>query len=861
MKTTEVTLKKYLVPALVLIGFLGCAPDQALRVYHTNLPENHPTIIEHTEELFGQYNDIVVEFQKDQQIIFSKHSSFLPIWKIDGQSYHFPELVERKGDGPEGRPDLISQYSHARVIKKSRDTVVVHWRYFPDLKKINPTDVVEEYFTVNSHKTVIRTSKKGTSKFKDWKGHSGMITQFIELNSNGVKVLKQTENEERVSPTTPQEAIEIAKVKSQQSSIDFSFDHQNRDAILNLANGRFYQIEGNETTLRKGISGKALELDGYRSGIVERDLLKDDNLDEFTIQSWIALSAYPFEWAPIIQQADWEDAGFYLGINKDGQAGIHVRVDNEWKSVVHNQPLDLRKWYFLAATFSITNQSLSLFVNGELVGAKTLEARKLIRHNSDVTIGLNRQKMPDIKGRMGRGKYPSLIGLEGLLDELSVIETALSKSEIKNNFESLSQKSARFPESVLSQRYLPKLPRKKGFKATYDRLSLYPTWDKLWRVGDYPDIIVHFENNPSKLVFWRGTSYGPFYVTENNKWIGDQSNEDYLEDWGIGEAEGCLEHMSDKQNRHSFVRIIHQSDARIIIHWRYASVDSRYLFSAKNDGWGTWTDEYWIIYPDGIAIRHLPHSICFGDGWIENMFLNGPGEKPSDNIELEAFSVVGPDEKRVDYSWADMPAKGSMDAMISMVNTKSKNRMFCIYNEDSGIEIFSGKNPRYKFHSWNHWPVSQLETDGRSARAEDRITHSSLMHGATDANYLMYGITEKSIEDLIPLAKFWRGPPPLQSTMGITKATYRPEQRAYIIEGSTNQIEFTMVFQEGISIVSPVFVVKNWNADLPKIWINNTLSTSEDITLGLEETETGTDLIIFMKKQKATQSIKVKISN
>jgi hypothetical protein len=55
-------------------------------------------------------------------------------------------------------------------------------------------------------------------------------------------------------------------------------------------------------------------------------------------------------------------------------------------------------------------------------------------------------------------------------------------------------------------------------------------------------------------------------LTENNIWRSDQSTE-------TGTEYGCAEHMADKQNRHSHVRIIENTPVRVVVHWRYASAD------------------------------------------------------------------------------------------------------------------------------------------------------------------------------------------------------------------------------------------------------------------------------------------------
>ena len=64
--------------------------------------------------------------------------------------------------------------------------------------------------------------------------------------------------------------------------------------------------------------------------------------------------------------------------------------------------------------------------------------------------------------------------------------------------------------------------------------------------------------------------------------------------------------MSDKQSRYSHVGILESSDARVVVHWRYALAEVEHHKGAHPDpltGWFDWADEYWTVYPDGVAVR------------------------------------------------------------------------------------------------------------------------------------------------------------------------------------------------------------------------------------------------------------------
>lgn len=213
------------------------------------------------------------------------------------------------------------------------------------------------------------------------------------------------------------------------------------------------------------------------------------------------------------------------------------------------------------------------------------------------------------------------------------------------------------------------------FGATYAKLTYYDEWDALWRSGQYSDVVVQFDEHPIKVMFWRGSRYSACWVSENGKWMADQSRETG-ENWDAPidpylVPTGCCEHMSDTQCRHSHVRIIENHDARVVVEWRYALIDVRYRQSGVDPvtGWGFWGDEYYYIYPDGVAVRHvLPGE----GGWQETIFFNEPGTRPEDNVELEAVTLVNLKGDTHTYSWEHgYPEYDLREPIIQMTNMKS----------------------------------------------------------------------------------------------------------------------------------------------------------------------------------------------
>ena len=151
---------------------------QTLKAYYTNLGDNFDALEMDQEKIFGKYVDIAVKIKDKGKIEFSRITSYLPIWKTSSNEIKFEELIERKGDGPDERPDILSRYSHVRLISATDNKAIVHWRYFPRFDNVEWDGVVEEYFEIYADGKVTRSYKKGTKRIL-----TGKIT-LINLRLN-----------------------------------------------------------------------------------------------------------------------------------------------------------------------------------------------------------------------------------------------------------------------------------------------------------------------------------------------------------------------------------------------------------------------------------------------------------------------------------------------------------------------------------------------------------------------------------------------------------------------------------------------------------------------------------------------------
>ncbi len=775
----------------------------------------------------GKYADIVVQLPQGQ-FIFHRSSSYLPYWKTEKGSWYVPEIIKRTGDGKPPMPDRHNRYCYVRIIESTAKKVVVHWRYMPDFSNVSWHGVVNEYFVISPDGKVTRTIHQAAPKLDDFNDPKNRTIQELNIHSDGIKVTSLTQAALSKLPAEPVRGSAVRKVQIGSPAAWWKFDeglqtrpYERRGITTESISGYDCTIAGHKSLFKKGVSGTALAFDGYHSAVVAPVSKAPAPESQLTIDAWVALGAYPFEWAPIISQAVWKDGGYYFGFDETGHLGFHAKTDKTWHSVVNPEPLLLFRWYHVAATFDGNAGLITLFVDGKQTASQKIPKADLTLAQRDVIIGLNSQKMPAVDGRIRKGKWPSLIGFDGLVDELKVYEQALSADDLARSYRQLKPPQNDVDRPDLMQRRFPANPRNTKadrFGADYTRLTYYDTWDNMWRVGPHPDVVVKFDASPTRFVFWRGLSHGIGLVTENGKWAGDQSSENYKE-LGADKAEGCCEHMSDKQARHAHVRIIENTDARVVVHWRYGMVDSRYIFPDVDPttGWGDWADEYWTIYPDAVGIRHLERGWIWADSWVETMFYSEPGTMPEDNIELTAYTLVNLEGELKTYSWEDsVPECDLEDPIISMINTKSKYRPFNVYPTGSSVETFSGRPRLSHFHWWNHYPVSQITSDGRSARAADRAAHSSLVWGTPSTNYMMYGLTRKQPKTLLPLAQSWNTPPQLLDTTGCHAEGYRPHERAYYLTATAPALSFRVYATKERPLYNPCFVIRNYNSDTAK---------------------------------------------
>ena len=647
----------------------------------------------------------------------------------------------------------------------------------------------------------------------------------------------------------------------------WSFDDASGTATVEGVQKAEDTIEGNFSFV-DGVRGKGLKFDGFTTRVTRDSFVNGkwnapEIKDALTVETWIAPQAYPWNWNAIVEQRD----RYFFGLDETGHIGFRVYIDNHWRECVSITQVPFMQWSHIAGTFD-PNNGLTIYINGQEAGRLKISGRfsrreSGLRSGSEdkyfaatrtgggaFQIGRNLDELPAAASR----PIPASYSFDGIIDELRIYGRALDASEIQGFFESTRPAS----QPPLTWRKLPRIPDgERRFGAFYTALKFYPEWDRLWRIDEYPDIVVTFDGAAYKMVFWHGTTYGLSLVMENGQWMGDQSAEAHRS------VNGCVEHMSDKQARYSHVRLIESSPARVVVHWRYALTDVLYNIGEQDPitGWGDWADEYYTIYPDGWAVRHiLLHAPRDRYSMTAPQVLNNPGERLEDNMSADAVTLANLDGL-TGPAHGD-PLKDIPNANIAIVNLKSDFKPVWVYEPPTSIG-YEGKDESPTFETFDHWPVAQIPSDGRPALALDRFSSSEIFapkppeakregDGTVEARWLTGFANQPA--STIPAARAWLQPPTLKiSGVGFTSDGYNRDDRAYHLrrlEPSSTKLKFSIQASEKSPTVNPAFVINGWGHGDASLRLNGKpIAEGKDFRVGHIDHLEGSNLVIWVHAQ------------
>ena len=683
-------------------------------------------------------------------------------------------------------------------------------------------------------------------------------------------------------------ALPVRAQDATTAAASWSFSRSQGDAPRDQRSGALAKLEGNYQYV-PGFPEDALRFDGHTTSMtVNRKDVPALGPGGFTVEAWVSLNTYPWNWLPIVEQENERQAGFFLGIDAFGHISFEASIDGQWHSAASTSTIPLKRWMHVAGSYATKDGIglLTVLLNGVPLAEIKMQGEYTPPH-ADLLIGRVSKPMLPFPEAEVKPAQPIWYSLDGSIDSVALYRRALSTRELAQE-----ATAATVPRGeVLPWQKMPSGPAAPGrFGAFYTTLSYEDTWERLRQVGPGADVVVRFDNSPSRLVFWQGTNYVPAWVSGNDKWYTDE----FVEVWDAGCPDrGDCEPMSDKQARFSHVDILESNEVRAVVHWRYALtevVNGKGAWAQARTGWSDWADEYWTIYPDGVAVRkQVLHSANLHAvrEWQETIVLHQPGSRPEDDIETAAITLGNLQGATKTYTWqphtsnafADPIGPGEVtgppEASMQMVNLKSPWKPFQVVPpEQASSNFYNNERSYFTFECWNHWPVAQIASSDRPCVTNDRPSHTSLSHlfwnvsaetEDTATKLLMDGLTTRSLAELVPLAKSWIAPPHLDVTTGaVQNDGYDATQRAYVLTerkaGHADALRFTLQASQSSPLFHAALLIQGWGDGDFRLTINgHSPGPGSGIrTAHLYRLERS-DLLLWIE-QEATQPMQIEVT-
>lgn len=268
---------------------------------------------------------------------------------------------------------------------------------------------------------------------------------------------------------------------------------------------------------------------------------------------------------------------------------------------------------------------------------------------------------------------------------------------------------------------------------TFSSMSYADAWD-----SKLCDIVVALPNG-SRFVFWRGSSYVPFWAGRSNtglsyEWAETSPPADGFED--------CVEPLMDKELRYGRVRIMESTPARIHVRWSYQSCDFKYKV------WGDSAVEDYYFYRDGFGTRVLTlQSAPTGDYELSEFIILSPqATYPFSILPPNLVDILFVDGQKRELMFPFLPAEqgGKIEsrdmAAIYRVRLHKDDPQAAIYFNPLDLKLpqavfgpFQDQGQTVTPCYWgSHWPLARGKTTGWAI--DDRVQftpcHNSVLSWA-----------------------------------------------------------------------------------------------------------------------------------
>jgi hypothetical protein len=341
-------------------------------------------------------------------------------------------------------------------------------------------------------------------------------------------------------------------------------------------------------------------------------------------------------------------------------------------------------------------------------------------------------------------------------------------------------------------------------KATRSKLRLWDTEG---------DAVIVETGHPWRLILWEKAQYVPCWDLGGDVW--------FTPEWfetSSPEDPHCYEVIMDKDCRFSEAHIKESGPARVTVHWKNALCNSLYQVFHGN----TRSEEYYRVFPDGIAVRQLigwpgdelADGLNPGIWEVEEFILiNGPGVRPEDCVEPVGFTLTNLAGDRLDLQWPHpfeqgralcqlKPEIAEWSEYIGVVHLRDHPNPFVAFPRNrllfphAPCQACGKPHPQMNAFpgasNYSHWPANDSREFVGWVRATDeevrtRATHTSFVNcgysygGITPPRpsswLFLTGAVIGGVDEARSLAGSWLTPAKLESSHLFEGYSY--SQRAY----------------------------------------------------------------------------------
>ena len=367
---------------------------------------------------------------------------------------------------------------------------------------------------------------------------------------------------------------------------------------------------------------------------------------------------------------------------------------------------------------------------------------------------------------------------------------------------------------------------------TFSRMPYEGAWDPKLK-----DVVVWLPNG-ARFVFWRGSSYIPFWAGTHNTGACYEWAEMISQPGG---AVDCVEPLMDKELRYGRVEIVESTAARVHVRWSYQSTDFHYKV------WGDAAVEDYTFYPDGFGTRVVNLAADPKNDYelSEFIILTPQGTYPFAVLPDDPVDALFLDGRKHSFRFpnpaghsAKKPEPAQVPAVYRLRLNKAEHLAAVSFNPNLTTMppvVFAPFFDRGEMVTpcyWgSHWPLARGNSTGRTI--DDRIAltpcHNSVMSWAGSrpvplrtANLMaldtlgrsrpmtvrqwawLIGMTDATDRRLLEWARSYATPPSLEvrgARLGFDGSV--PERRAIRLTAESREVAITI--KPGPPCVNPVF--------------------------------------------------------